>query len=336
MTTQRHRSPADPRGALGYLVAIGVAQTSDLSDPRVRFEDWSRSHLVLLIHLGDGRRVVVKRARPRPGEHLGNIDAELVAYEENADNAAWTSLAASALAVDRTRQILVSEAVQPGTSLLRRSWTAPGLGDVELAEVGARLGRWHRSTTDTVSILPLRDPAWVLNVLSPGYWHPTATDRLLAHGQVRRRLRASLNRAAAALEPTCLVHGDLKWDHCLSDGVTGVRIVDWETISTGDPAWDVAGILQDHIAAATITPAASWPATTAAAFVEAYLTASASREPHALRAKAVMLAGARLLQTALETVTADERLARDLLAAALCVLEEPRWPIPWMNRGDNR
>jgi hypothetical protein len=332
VTTRRFGSPTDSRGALGYLVAVGVARASDLSDPRVRIADWSRSHTVLSVRLGDGRHVVVKRARPRPGERFGNIDAELAAYEEHAGNAAWAELAPPCLAVDRARQILVSEAVEPGTSLLRRTWFGSGLGEVELAQVGERLGRWHRSTTGSAHISSIRDPAWVLDVLSPGHWRPAVTDRLLAHGQVRRRLRTSLAHAAAALEPSCVVHGDLKWDHCLIEGATRVRIVDWETTSAGDPAWDVAGILQDHIAAAIADPAARWPASTAEAFVDAYLAASATRRPQAFRIRASSLAGARLVQTALETVAADERLARDLLEAALRVFEDPNRPFAVISR----
>ena len=50
-----------------------------------------------------------------------------------------------------------------------------------------------------------------------------------------------------------LIHSDIKSDNILvwrskQDTGTEIRIVDWEMVQRGDPAWDVAGALQDYIA----------------------------------------------------------------------------------------
>ena len=52
-----------------------------------------------------------------------------------------------------------------------------------------------------------------------------------------------------------MIHGDVKFDNVLvkasheADASESVRtwIVDWETVQRGDPAWDLAGALQDFL-----------------------------------------------------------------------------------------
>lgn len=51
-----------------------------------------------------------------------------------------------------------------------------------------------------------------------------------------------------------MIHGDLKWENCLlprskpDDPLTSIIIVDWESCSPGDPAWDVGCILHGYLA----------------------------------------------------------------------------------------
>ncbi|WP_197455817.1 T3SS effector HopA1 family protein [Stieleria neptunia] len=49
---------------------------------------------------------------------------------------------------------------------------------------------------------------------------------------------------------TSIIHGDLKWDNVMvkPDSESRVTIVDWELAASGDPAWDIAGVLQSYIA----------------------------------------------------------------------------------------
>ena len=47
--------------------------------------------------------------------------------------------------------------------------------------------------------------------------------------------------------PSCLIHGDVKWDNTILDPgppVT-VKLFDWELAGSGDPAWDVGSALAD-------------------------------------------------------------------------------------------
>ena len=86
--------------------------------------------------------------------------------------------------------------------------------------------------------------------------------------QTQEDLSRHLDRLRRQWQPSTVVHNDIKSDNILvldGDGPAEVRLVDWELVSFGDPAWDVAGMLQDFIlfwiqtmpyAAAGVPPAA--------------------------------------------------------------------------------
>lgn len=67
-------------------------------------------------------------------------------------------------------------------------------------------------------------------------------------------LREGFARLRALWRSRCLVHGDLRWDNCLvlegrrTKPAAAIRIVDWELAVYGDPAWDVAAWLAEHLA----------------------------------------------------------------------------------------
>ena len=153
------------------------------------------------------------------------------------------------------------------------------------------------------------------------------------------RLADALARARASWRASCLVHGDLKWDNCLLAGephAPRVAVVDWEGAATGDPAWDLAGIVQQYLGhaelqglevggarplAALRLAGASELGAALAAFMDAYAGA-AGADRATLAARSVAFAGARLVQTSLEHAgSGDHAAAAPLLRLALVLLE---------------
>jgi Ser/Thr protein kinase RdoA (MazF antagonist) len=325
------RSAVSLAGLVRYLASAGVVDAAAVQDPGVRVTSLSRSHLVLLIRFGDGRRLVVKRARPRPQELVGNLRRELAAYQLAASHPSLAAAMPACLHADPALQTIVLAAVTPGTTLrddshLRRALPAGA------TRLGQLVAGWHRGTRDLAPQTLPADRPWVLDILTPGRWRPPVADELLVHGKIRRELRQQLSELADALEPSCLVHGDLKWDNCLLEGGDGVRVIDWEMAAVGDPAWDVAGILQDHLVLcrALASPPAGLQERAreaAAGFLSSYLAAADVADPAGFGDRAVRLTGARLVQSALEHAAAgpDQRLARLLLDDALGVLRDPGW-----------
>lgn len=59
-----------------------------------------------------------------------------------------------------------------------------------------------------------------------------------------------LDEMGALWQGETLIHGDVKMDNCLTlpgEGEERLVLVDWELVQWGDPAWDVAGALNDFL-----------------------------------------------------------------------------------------
>ncbi len=148
-----------------------------------------------------------------------------------------------------------------------------------------------------------------------------------------------LNRLKAGWSPTCLVHGDLKWENCVvfSQGRgKNLRLVDWELASAGDPGWDVGSIFADYLShwvfsmpvsgdadPGDFVKLAQWPLDKMQpamnAFWQAYARelglAKAERQDRLVRS--VSYAGGRLVQTAFEHLQNSNYLT----GQAVCLLQ---------------
>jgi hypothetical protein len=129
--------------------------------------------------------------------------------------------------------------------------------------------------------------------------------------------------------PSCLIHGDIKWQNVLRRPEGGLVLVDWEMAQLGDPAWDVASALHALITEAVLAlelreglhpnEAAGLLATSASAlreqhreFVHRYVTAADLRpdECRALVERLPSHVAARLIKTAFEWSQAEPLMPR--------------------------
>jgi tRNA A-37 threonylcarbamoyl transferase component Bud32 len=314
---------------LSYLTQTGLVDPAAFAHGGVEVAELSRSHEVWAVRLG-GRRLIVKRARPRPGEGAGWLGAEPAIYRAATSVPELRAVTPACLWFDPWRSIIVLEAVEPGVGLREDQAAA---GSVQTARlVGTSVGHWHRATRHrSLPDVPQTEP-WILRLLVPGGWRPANADRVLALGQIRRELAGHFADLATALDPSCLTHGDLKWDNCLLGG-DGVKVIDWETAGVGDPAWDVAGILAEYALLQSVWPVAgqspgSVPAAVDA-FLAGYLAAAAPPDPAAVLTRAARLCGARLVQTALEldAVAPGDGTSQILIDLALANLRDPGPPV---------
>lgn len=97
---------------------------------------------------------------------------------------------------------------------------------------------------------------WALNLDRP---NPETLSRMsAAHYDLIRLLQAEaeaverLGELRRRWQPTAVIHGDVKMDNFLVGRPEGPRagalfLIDWELVQLGDPAWDLAGALQDFV-----------------------------------------------------------------------------------------
>ena len=79
-----------------------------------------------------------------------------------------------------------------------------------------------------------------------------AATRLIATAQADPDLGDALRALGDIARPQAVIHGDLRWSNILvlrgGDATApAVHLVDWETAGLGDPAWDVACLLAEHL-----------------------------------------------------------------------------------------
>ncbi|MEE8583250.1 MAG: phosphotransferase [Acidobacteriota bacterium] len=118
------------------------------------------------------------------------------------------------------------------------TFRSPGLA------AGLRLGRLP---SDPPLFLSLHQPGvWILRRLSP------ARRRILRILQNEEGLSLKLSALLPEWRSETLIHGDIRSDNVLvmpqhSEARAQIQLVDWESAQLGDPAWDIAGALQDFI-----------------------------------------------------------------------------------------
>ena len=86
------------------------------------------------------------------------------------------------------------------------------------------------------------NPAW-FDALSP------ANARLLEIVQGDVEYCEILSEVRKEWQPSCLIHGDVKWDNFLIQDAAdpNLLLVDWEMASYGDPCWDAGSVLQAYL-----------------------------------------------------------------------------------------
>jgi aminoglycoside phosphotransferase (APT) family kinase protein len=170
----------------------------------------------------------------------------------------------------------------------------------------------------------------LLASLNPG------TYELLRVLQTEEGLREHFDALQRRWQPGAVIHGDIRFDNVLvrppmaaePPAPVELWIVDWEMVGIGDPAWDLAGALQeflalwvssmpltDELTADEMVAKARVPLTALRSALRALwsgyragagLIASAAND---LLARAVSFSAARLVQSAFELLNSADRLA---------------------------
>jgi len=144
----------------------------------------------------------------------------------------------------------------------------------------------------------------------------------------------SLSNAAMKLwAPQSRIHGDLKWEHFrIQQSNQGLRLclIDWELSCVGDPAWDLACVLNEllleQITNAQLNEILMQPSywDTSTNFLSQY-------DPNTLNERkllhrVVFFLGARIIQTCLETSVANNAasLSPELIRLAVVLMQQPK------------
>jgi aminoglycoside phosphotransferase len=234
--------------AVHHLLAQGLIRAEDVVGPGVRAVDLSRSHPVILVEVQGGTGFVVKHPTGAEDHRQGSFENEVALYRYATHSPQLSSMIPTRLGPDEGGSYLtVSKA--PGRPALElfaggRS-RARSLGVL----LGDSLARWHRVATDP-DALPEARP-WILDLFSRRRPDFLSTNEgagafLAAVDDRKAGIERGLRALKSEWHATCLIHGDLRLDNCIVDAGR-VVLIDWETAGWGDPAWDVASLVQEFV-----------------------------------------------------------------------------------------
>lgn len=292
----------------------------------LRVADRRNANTVIVV---DGRpRWFAKQASPGASGQL--IDHEVALLEgAGADRRLPVP---SLVAYDATRRLAITVFVDDSETLAVRFERLGRLNLDVARRLGRELARVHASDASRVRA-PSVSPPWCYSLAAP--LAEVVADaspgslRLLARVQ-STSLAEGLGRLATAWQPDAVVHNDLKFDNVLVARRRPhiITIADWETVTIGDPAWDVGSVVGEFLTAWLSSMSADTDATVGDirasatrplaemlpaihAFLDTYRR-HADASPEFLY-RSVANAGARVLQSAYESL--QDRTALSPLSA---------------------
>ena len=241
---------------LAFLLRSGDLEAQRLVDEDFEVVSVPRRNRNLRIASQDGTGFLIKQPEPGTDGHLESLRSEAGFYalcQQDERLAGLRPLLPRWVRHDLDQGWLILELLS-GTRPLGKPSPQTSLQDAHHA-LGKALGLLHATFRDLdlaqnpwyqalpwarPGILSLHRPRLAsVSELSGGQRH------LLRIVQEDANLLAGLSGVADAWRRETLIHGDVKSENVLVLPGGEIRLVDWELAQPGDPAWDLAGGLQN-------------------------------------------------------------------------------------------
>ncbi|PAY17818.1 hypothetical protein CKO51_19170 [Rhodopirellula sp. SM50] len=212
----------------------------------------------------NGSGLFVKQIRSLDPTLIADQEVEASVLDSFHRRQSWSSLrefVPRLVDVDRSHHVLVMESID-GENLFDLSTTGPINRRAQRliawsSTVGKALAQLHNGGRDPANDAQRRRlratlPVAIRLQAPVGY----ASQAGPAYAAIVRTIRQDtslfeeLQRNQTLWRDATIIHGDLKWANVMvePDSDSRVTLVDWELAASGDPAWDVAGMLQSYIA----------------------------------------------------------------------------------------
>jgi tRNA A-37 threonylcarbamoyl transferase component Bud32 len=342
-----------------YLLERGLLDRRAVVDGDVMVVEGARRHHNYSVIRHQGTGLFVKQMQPDQAFSAQTLQKEAACYvmmESDPALAEIHALMPRFRAYDPDRHLLVMDLIGGGENLTELHRRVNGFPEDVARCVGELLARYHQASMR--DLLPRANtaifqgqPPWILSFHL--MTHGSMQNLSAANGQFMTILQSypdfgqALDRVRAGWRRDALIHGDMKFDNVVvraaQTAEQTLHVVDWELADLGDPAWDVASILQAYltwwIASLRSVPAnetddaAEYPLETIQpairAFWDAYVSSRrlGGRDAGAELERAVSYAGARMLQTVYESMAWAPALTQHAVwqvQACMNILKQPR------------
>jgi len=328
-----------PQNLVHYLIERGLLTRDSVVNGSVEISEISRRNRNFKVTQRNGQGHFVKQVRQWDAEAIRTLQTEAECYKLATRDAALESIAEIVprfCLYDLRRSVLITELLDGAETITEHHFRNDTFPIDVAQQLGQAFGTYHRSAMRNPphgeNGLFLRRTPWALSMCEM----PSQAAPHLSGGihQMMGMLR-QFPQFAQALEALrsgwlteSLIHGDIKWDNCIlcpgANGHPQLKIVDWELADWGDPCWDVAGIMGAYLlfwvqslpGDSLATPAmmverARYPLGRMQPAIRSFwshyancrqVSGQAARD---LLRRIMMYTGARIIQTAFETLQAS-------------------------------
>jgi tRNA A-37 threonylcarbamoyl transferase component Bud32 len=333
------------RDALQHLLRLGLVTPGDIVTQDIKATEYiGRNHLVRIERPG-APCYIVKQPRDADAPDAATMWTEAAVF--------WLSVHHPEFAVlapwipkyyhyDEPNKLLTIELIAASDSLFAKQMAGAVLEPRLLRDVGRAFGTLHGPASQVLREERIRrlfraGLAWVLTLgqpQSPYLPGTQAAQSILATVLQRPDAVMALAQARADWRDAHIVHGDAKAANVLILEGGEVRVIDWEIAALGDGLWDIAGMIHSLLIPNPLT--APEPLATAQARAQAQIDAlwagyveTATVPAHLAdpRVALLRLAGARIVQTCLETTQSSNHIyphLPPLLQIGLELLTQPQ------------
>jgi tRNA A-37 threonylcarbamoyl transferase component Bud32 len=241
---------ASPSLILARLQQYELINIAEIEKEGVRVSIGSRSHSLHFVSIGGKRRFAVKSASRNHEVDPLRLNREALIYRLAAALPSQPAFLPLCHLAEGSTGLLILNAIDGPTVHTYMQRSQPDVGMV-CHLLGQALGMAHRDLTPLSSSVPPAFP-WILNLFIPG-----AAGFIWGHPYMRWLLEqlpnpwlweSHLMQVRHHWRAQTLMHGDLKWDNCVlyhSDVGPKACLIDWELAGWGDPAWDLACLIQE-------------------------------------------------------------------------------------------
>jgi len=333
------------RDALQHLLRLGLLSPAELVRQDIRATEYvGRNHLVR-IERSAAPCYIVKQPRDETTPDAVTMWTEAAIFWLSVHDADFAVLAPwlpKYYHYDEPNKLLTIELVAASDSLLAKQMAGTALDPRLLHDIGRAFGTLHGPASrvlreERVRRLFRTGLAWVLTLgqpQSPYAAGSAAAQSVLAAVLQRPDAVAALAQARADWRNAHIVHGDAKAANVLILDHGAVRVIDWEIAALGDGLWDVAGLVHSLLIPNPLL--APEPLAQAQARAHAQIDAlwsgyvAVAPPPSHLadpRIALLRLAGARIVQTCLETTQVTNQIyphVPTMLHVGLELLTDPQ------------
>ncbi|HJQ40602.1 MAG TPA: phosphotransferase [Thermoanaerobaculia bacterium] len=324
-----------PNDLVYYLIERGLLAPASVVDGKLIVVEGARRNANFMVMRRDGTPYFVKCVQPASAGSAETLQREAVCYEWAASHPGLTGLRELMPRFfhnDPQRGILVLE-LFPGAQNISDVHRRAGAYPEEVARLIARaVARYQLATSSVFASLDRTNfraqTPWVLSL------HQSHSQFGQAGKQVATILQSypdygrALDRLRNQYHPNALIHGDMKFDNVLLLPSSEIRIIDWELSDAGEDLWDTGAVLQSYITACVLATQGTMAVTVEPvqpamrAFWDEYVRARGIPEGQAdaYLERCVAYAGARMLQTALETLVFSPGMTAHVALALQCSL----------------